>query len=166
MKSELWCKLRSETNATLTKLPKLSSSNIHVSTSSVRVKAERRAKAKTDSNVLIIRTLVGFAHEARANTLAAENLEQMPSTGATLPLKVTIMMTTRLNPQMPTKHTTIELTLEVTTENKLWTMMMMMRKMTRYLRMLLWMLSLFWRQLNWMQLLFLSTRGTMNLTLK
>ena len=44
--------------------------------------------------------------------------------------------------------------------------MMLRRKMTRFLRMLLWMMSLFWRQLNRMQLLFLPTRGTMILTLK
>ena len=31
-----------------------------------------------------------------------------------------------------------------------------MRKMTRFLRMLLWMKSLFWRQLNGMQLLFFA----------
>ena len=38
-------------------------------------------------------------------------------------MKITIVMTTRLNPQMPTKHTTILFTLEVTTEKKLWTVM-------------------------------------------
>ena len=40
------------------------------------------------------------------------------------------------------------------------------RKTTRFLDMLLWMMLLFSRQLNWMRLLFLPTRGTMILTLK
>ena len=71
-----------------------------------------------------IQTLVGFAKRAKANTVAAENLEQVPITRATLPLMITIMMKTGLNPQMPIKHTTIRLTLEVTTEKRLWTMMM------------------------------------------
>ena len=48
----------------LTELPKLSSSNIHVSTSE-RVKDERRAKAKTFSNVLTTQTLVGFAGKGK-----------------------------------------------------------------------------------------------------
>ena len=58
-----------------------------------------------------IQTLVGFAERARANTVTSENLEQVPITRATLPLKIAIMMTTRLNPQMPNTHTTIRLTL-------------------------------------------------------
>ena len=37
---------------------------------------------------------------------------------------------------------------------------------TRCLRMLLWMMLLFSRQLNWMRLLFLLTRGTIMLTLR
>ena len=57
------------------------------------------------------KTLVGFAERARANTVKSENLQQVPITRATLPLKIAIMMTTRLNPQMPIKHTTIRLTL-------------------------------------------------------
>ena len=70
-----------------------------------------------------------------------------------------------MNPHMPFKLTMIRLTLEATTETKLWTTMMM-SKTTRFLRMLLWMMSLFSRQLNWIQLLFLLARGTMILTLK
>ena len=61
----------------LTKLPKPSSFNIHVFISE-RAEDERRAKAKTDSNVLTIQTLVGFAEKAKANTLAEENLERVP----------------------------------------------------------------------------------------
>ena len=44
--------------------------------------------------------------------------------------------------------------------------MMMMRKTTRFLRMLLWMVLLFSRQLNWTRLLFLQTHGTMILILR
>ena len=56
--------------------------------------SQRRAngKAKTDSNVLTIQTLVGFAEKAKANTLAAENLERVPITRATLPSKITIVI--------------------------------------------------------------------------
>ena len=54
-------------HATLTELPKLLSSNIRVYISG-RTKDERRAKAKRDSNVLTIRTLVGSAKRAKANT--------------------------------------------------------------------------------------------------
>ena len=68
-------------------------------------------------------------------------------------------------PQMPIKQTKIQLTLGLTKEKKFCTMLTM-KKMIRFLRMLLWMTSLFWRQLNWMKLLFLPTRGTMSLTLK
>ena len=64
MKSESWHRLQSVTNAILTELPKLSSSNIRVYTSG-RIKDERRAKAKTDSNVLTIRTLNGSAKKAK-----------------------------------------------------------------------------------------------------
>ena len=55
---------------------------------------ERRtkAKAKTDSNVLIIQTLVGFAGKAKANTLAAENLERVPVTRTSLTMTMTISM--------------------------------------------------------------------------
>ena len=91
------------------------------------------------------------------NTLTAENLEQVHITRTSLPLKNTIMIS---NLQKPIKFTTIQLTLEVATEMKLWTTMMM-RITTRFLCMLLWMILLFSRQLNWMQLLFLPTRGTM-----
>ena len=59
----------------------------------------------------------------------------------------------------------IQLTQELTTEKKFWTMMTM-RKTTRFLRVLLWMILRFSRELNWMRLLFLPTRGTMILTLK
>ena len=45
---------------------------------SVRVKDERRAKAKTDSNVLTIPTLFGFAEKVKGNTPAAENPEREP----------------------------------------------------------------------------------------
>ena len=61
---------------------------------SENVRVERRAKAKTGSNVKTVQTLVGSAEKARANTLAAENLEQVPITRTLLPLKITIMMTT------------------------------------------------------------------------
>ena len=45
----------------------------------LRVKDERRAKAKTDSNVLTIQTLPLVSRKkARANTPAAENLEREP----------------------------------------------------------------------------------------
>ena len=60
-------------------------------------------KAKTGQNLETLQTLLGFAEKATANTLAAENLEQVPSARTTHQLKITTMMTTRLNPQMPTK---------------------------------------------------------------
>ena len=60
--------------AILTELQTQSSFNIHESTSG-RIKDEQRAKAKTDSNVLSIQTLVGFKDKAKAHALAAENLE-------------------------------------------------------------------------------------------
>ena len=44
----------------------------------MRVKDERRAKAKTDSTVLTVQTLVGSAEKAK--TLAAENPERVPIT--------------------------------------------------------------------------------------
>ena len=102
--------------------------------------------------------------------------ERVPITQTSLPLKITIMMTTRSNWQMlvkltttqlqtPIKLTITKLTPEVTLDKKLWAEMST-RKTTRFLRMLLWMTSLFPRQLNWMQLLFLSTRGTTILTQK
>ena len=108
-------------------------------------------------------TLASFRR--RVNTLAVENLEQMPVTQTSLPLKITIMMTTRSNSQMLIKHTTTSVTLEVTSEKKLWTAVTT-RKTTRFLHMLLWMTSLFWRQLNWTRLLFSLTHGTLILTQK
>ena len=48
----------------------------------------QRAKAETGSNVETIQTLVGFAEKARANTLAAKNLEQVPITRTLLPSSV------------------------------------------------------------------------------
>ena len=64
--------LQSVTPATLTELLKLSSSNIRVYISG-RIKDERRAKAKTDSNASTVGTLVGSAKKVKASTLAAEN---------------------------------------------------------------------------------------------
>ena len=49
--------------------------DIHVFVSE-KVSDEQRAKAKTGQNVETLPALVGFAEKARANTLAAENLEQ------------------------------------------------------------------------------------------
>ena len=46
-----------------------------------------------DENVETIQTLVGFADKVRANTLATENLEQVPITRTSLALKITTMMT-------------------------------------------------------------------------
>ena len=71
------------------------------------------------SNVETIQTSVGFGEKSRVNTLALENLEnlvQVPITRATHPLKISIMTTTRLNPQMRTKHTMIQLIPGVTTK--------------------------------------------------
>ena len=59
--------------------------------------SQRRAKAraKTGQNVEMIQTFVGFAENAKANAPAAGNLEQVPIiTRTSLPLKITIMMTT------------------------------------------------------------------------
>ena len=119
------------------------------------------------SNVETIQTSVGFGEKSRVNTLAVENLEnrvQVPITRATHPSKITILTTTRLNPQMRTKHTMIQLIPGVTTKKLCTTLMT--RNMKRFLHMLLWMVSPLWRQLNWMRLLFLPTRGTMISILK
>ena len=43
-------------------------------------------RPKTGSNVLITQTLVGFKRKAKENTLAVENLEQVPITRTSLPL--------------------------------------------------------------------------------
>ena len=79
-------------NEISTELPKLSSPNIRVS-SSERVKDEQRARARTDSNVLTIQTLVGFAEKAKAkaNTLAVGNLERVPTKRTSPLLKTTII---------------------------------------------------------------------------
>ena len=105
--------------------------------------SQRRTKGKGQrqrriQNVSTIQTLVGFAEKAKANTLAAENLERVPNTQTSLPLKIRIiLMKTWMNPQTPSKPTMTQLTLEATTEQKLRTMMMM-RNTTRFLRMFLW----------------------------
>ena len=80
-------------NAISTELLTPSSFHIHVITS-VKVRNERRPKAKTGSNVETIQTLVGFAEKVRVNTLAAENLDQVLVTRISIPLKIVIMMTT------------------------------------------------------------------------
>ena len=75
--------------------------------------------------MLTIQTLVGFAAKAKANTLAAENPERVPITRTPLPLKITIiMMETWMNLQTPIKPTMTQLTPEVMTEKKLWTVVM------------------------------------------
>ena len=70
-----------------------------------KTKDEQRAKAKTDSNVLTIQTLGGSAKKAKANTLVAENLERVPSTRTSLPLKITVifLMKTWMNLQTSNK---------------------------------------------------------------
>ena len=53
------------------------------------------AKGKTGSNVETIQTHpFGFSEKARVNTLAEENMDQVPVTRKTIPLKIMIMMTT------------------------------------------------------------------------
>ena len=81
---------------------------IHLRESQKRVKEKRQRRSsnvETNSNTLWFR-----GKGKGKNTVTSENLEQVPITRATLPLKIAIMMTTRLNPQMPIKHTTIRLT--------------------------------------------------------
>ena len=51
-----------------------------------------KGKARKGSNVLITQTLVGFAE--KANTLAADNLQQVPFSRTSLPLMFTIRMNT------------------------------------------------------------------------
>ena len=53
---------------------------------------QHQRKAKSGSSVMIIQTLAGFAE--KANTLAAENLEQVLITRTSLPLKITMMIKT------------------------------------------------------------------------
>ena len=59
---------------------------------SKKVSDERRAKAKTGSNLETIQTLVGLAEKAIANTLAAENLKQVLIARTVLLFEITIMM--------------------------------------------------------------------------
>ena len=87
----------------------------------MRVKDERSVKAKTDSNVLTIQTLVGFSR--KVNTLAVENLERVPITRTSVPFKISIiMLKTWMNLQTPIESTMPQLTLEAMTEKKLWSM--------------------------------------------
>ena len=95
----------------------------------------------------------------------SENMEQVLIAQTSLPLKITILMTTRSGKQMLIKPTMAQSIPEALTEKKL-PITMTTRKTTRFAHMLLWMTSLFSRQLNWMQLLFLPTRGTTILTQK
>ena len=126
--------------------------------------SRKRAKGRQRRNqTWRPQTFVGFRR--KVNTLGVKNLEQVPIMQTSRPLKITVMMTTRSNQQMVIKHTTTLVTLEVTLEKKLWTAMAT-RKTICFLHMLLWMTSLFSRQLNCMQLLFLPTRGTTILTQK
>ena len=106
-----------------------------------------------DENVETIQTLVGFAEKVRANTLATENLEQVTITRTPLALKITTMMTDMSESADAHQAHNDPVFFFVTTEMKLWTIMM--RKTTRFLRMLLWMISLSPRQLNWMRLPYL-----------
>ena len=62
----------------------------------------------------------------------------------------------RVNLLTPVKPTMAQLTPEAMTEKKLRTMMMT-TKTTRFIRMLLWTMSQFSRQLNWTRVLFLPT---------
>ena len=123
--------LNEQMNVILTKLRMLSSFNIHVFTFE-KVVSARRENAKTEANVETTQTLVGFRR--KVNIVAVTNLEQVPFTQT--PLKITVMTTTQSNWQMLIKHTT--------SEKKLWTAMTT-RKTTRFLHMLLWMMSLFSR---------------------
>ena len=87
---------------------------------------ERRAKAKTDSNVLTIQTLVVFRGKGTGkHTGRRKNPERVPITRTSLLLKITIiMMKTWMDLQAPIKPTMTQLTIEMMTEKKLWTMMM------------------------------------------
>ena len=71
-------------NAILKELLTPLSFNIHVFISE-KARNERTATAKTGSNVETVQTIVGFAEKARANTLAAENLEQVPIGRTSMP---------------------------------------------------------------------------------
>ena len=143
------------------RVAKLSSSNFRVYISG-RTKDERRATAKKDSNVLTIQTLAGFA--GKANTLAVKILERVPITRTSSPLKITIisLMKIWMNVQTPIKPTMTQSIPEAMTEKRPQTTMTT-RKMTRFLRMLLWTMLLFSRQPNWTQLHYWPTRGTMTL---
>ena len=77
----------------LRELPKLSSSNIRENISE-RIKDERKAMAKTDSNASTIRTLSLVPRKmAKASTLAAENPERVPITRSSPPLRITMITT-------------------------------------------------------------------------
>ena len=146
--------------ATLTDLPKLSPSNIHELTS-VRVKDERTGKGK-DGFKRVDNSVAGFAGKVRAKTLAAEHLERVPITRTSISVedydfydedmkKIANAYQAHID---PVDHS------DTMTEKKLWTMMTT-RKTTRFLRMLLWTMLLFSRQLNRTRLLFSLIHGTM-----
>ena len=152
-------------DATLTELPKLSKSNIHVFTSG-RAKDERRAKAKTDSNVLTIQTLVGFAEEAKANTGSGKSGASAHHANLTSVEDYDYCYDEHMDESANAYQAHNDpVDPEAMTKKKHWTTMMT-RKTTRFLRMLLWMMLPFLRQLNWMRLLFSPTQGTTILTLK
>ena len=133
----------------LTKLRMLSSFNIHVFTFE-KVGNARREKAKTESIVETTQTLVWFQEkgkhtgseksEARAYYANFVSVEDYGYDDDTVELA---------DAYQAHNH---RLTLEVTSEKKLWTAMTT-RKTTRFLRMLLWMMPLFSWQLKWTQLL-------------
>ena len=101
-------------------------------------KGQRLRRVKTSRHFqhsLVSRKRQGQTHWQR------KIWNKVPITQSARQLRITIMVTTRLNPQMPTKHTTSRLTLELTKEKKFWTMLTM-KKMKRFLHMLFWMMSL------------------------
>ena len=97
--------------------------NVHIFISE-RIGDERKGKGKDVSNVEIVRTLVGFRGNDKGKHTGNGKSEGSVFSPTSLALMITIMMTTRLNPQTRTKLTTIQLTLEVTTKSKPWTSMM------------------------------------------
>ena len=113
---------------------------------SEKVRDERRAKAKTGSNVATTQTLVVFAAMARANnTGSGKSGVSVDYANYTSVEDYDYDDNMNESADAFLEPTTIQLTLEVTTGKRLWTMMMMMmmRKTTRFLGMLLWLVSLF-----------------------
>ena len=163
MKSVFWYRPHSTMNAISTEFLTPSSFHIHVFTS-VKVRNERRPKAKTGSNVGDNSNTRWFRGKGKSKHTGSGK-SGSSACHANFNSVEDSDYDDDMNEPADVYSSTIQLTLEVTMRKELWTITMM-RRMTRFVRMLLWMMSLLSRNLNWMQVLFLPTRGKRSLILQ